>query len=230
VLAHAAAGDAAIESLRSFRSALEFALIDAPNRIVLLAGPTPIVGKSFVSVNLAALIGASGQRVLLVDADLRRGTLHQYLGVPCSPGITSIVTRARTFEEAVHRGILPGVDFIANGGYIQNASEILKHRNFLAFAQQVDSEYDVVLIDAPPILPVADSGIVASIAGMVFVIARHGVTTVEELRESTRRFEQIGVPIRGVIFNDAMSRPGRYGKAYAAYGYSSYTSEVPAKN
>ena len=229
VLAHAAAGDAAIESLRSFRSALEFALVDAPNRIVLLAGPTPIVGKSFVSVNLAALIGASGQRVLLVDADLRRGTLHQYLGVPCSPGITNIVTRDKTFEDAVHRGILPGVDFIANGGYIQNASEILKHRNFLAFAQQVDSEYDVVLIDAPPILPVADSGIVASIAGMVFVIARHGVTTVEELRESTRRFEQIGVPIRGVIFNDAMSRPGRYGKAYAAYGYSSYTTGVPAK-
>lgn len=228
VLARAAMGDAAIESLRSFRSALEFALVDAPNRIVLLAGPTPIVGKSFVSVNLAALIGASGQRVLLVDADLRRGTLHQYLGVPCSPGITNIVTRARTFEEAVHRDILPGVDFVANGGYIQNASEILKHRNFLAFAQQVDSEYDVVLIDAPPILPVADSGIVASIAGMVFVIARHGVTTVEELRESTRRFEQIGVPIRGVIYNDAMSRPGRYGKAYAAYGYSSYSSDLPA--
>ena len=227
VLARAASGDAAIESLRSFRSALEFALVDAPNRIVLLAGPTPIVGKSFVSVNLAALIGASGQRVLLVDADLRRGTLHQYLGVPCSPGITNIITRDRTFEDAVHRNVLPGVDFVANGGYILNASEILKHRNFLAFAQQADSEYDVVLIDAPPILPVADSGIVASIAGMVFVIARHGVTTVEELRESTRRFEQIGVPIRGVIFNDAMPRPGRYGKAYAAYGYPSRGSDVP---
>ena len=230
VLARASSGDAAIESLRSFRSALEFALVDAPNRIVLLAGPTPIVGKSFVSVNLAALIGASGQRVLLVDADLRRGTLHQYLGVPCSPGITNIVTRGRTFEDAVHRNVLPGVDFVANGGYIHNASEILKHRNFLAFAQQVDSEYDVVLIDAPPILPVADSGIVASLAGMVFLIARHGVTTVEELRESTRRFEQIGVPIRGVIFNDAMSRPGRYGKAYAAYGYSSYSSDLPAQD
>jgi tyrosine-protein kinase Etk/Wzc len=230
VLARAASGDAAIESLRSFRSALEYALVDAANRIVLLAGPTPIVGKSFVSVNLAALIGASGQRVLLVDADLRRGTLHQYLGVPCSPGITNIVTRDRTFEDAVHRNVLPGVDFVANGGYILNASEILKHRNFLAFAQQADSEYDVVLIDAPPILPVADSGIVASLAGMVFLIARHGVTTVEELRESTRRFEQIGVPIRGVIFNDAMSRPGRYGKAYSAYGYSSYSSDVPTQD
>lgn len=230
VLAHSASGDAAIESLRSFRSALEFALVDAPNRIVLLAGPTPIVGKSFVSVNLAALIGASGQRVLLVDADLRRGTLHQYLGVPCSPGISNIVTRGRTFENAVHRNILPGVDFVANGGYMQSASEILKHRNFLAFAQQADSEYDVVLIDAPPILPVADSGIVASLAGMVFVIARHGVTTVEELRESARRFEQIGVPIRGVIFNDAMpTRPGRYGRAYTTYGYASHGNDVPTQ-
>jgi tyrosine-protein kinase Etk/Wzc len=111
---------------------------------------------------------------------------------------------------------------------MQSASEILKHRNFLAFAQQADSEYDVVLIDAPPILPVADSGIVASLAGMVFVIARHGVTTVEELRESARRFEQIGVPIRGVIFNDAMpTRPGRYGRAYTTYGYASHGNDVP---
>ncbi|WP_260858489.1 GNVR domain-containing protein [Paraburkholderia sp. BCC1885] len=219
VLARASSGDAAIESLRSFRSALEFALLDATNRIVLLAGPTPIVGKSFVSVNLATLIGASGQRVLLVDADLRRGTLHQYLGVPCSPGLTNIVTRGRTFEDAVHRNILPGVDFLANGGYVQNASEILKHRNFLAFATQADSDYDVVLIDAPPVLPVADSGIVASVAGMVFLVARHGVTTVEELRESTRRFEQIGVSVRGVIFNDVASRPGRYGTGYDAYKY-----------
>jgi tyrosine-protein kinase Etk/Wzc len=156
-----------------------------------------------------------------VDADLRRGSLHQTLGAPFSPGLLDIVAFGRNFEEVVHRNLLPGVDFIANGGYAANASDILRHPNFLKFAQQVDNEYKVVLIDAPPILPVADSGIVGNIAGTVYLIARYGVTTAAELRESMRRFEKIGVPIRGVIFNDMMSRPGRYGKEYAAYGYTS---------
>lgn len=222
VLARTASFDAAVESLRSFRSALEFALEEAANHIVLLAGPTPVVGKSFVSVNLAALLGSSGKRVLLVDADLRRGSLNRHVGVPSSPGITDIVEQDGAYEQVVHQQVMPGVDFVANGGYVTNASELLKSRSFQRFAQWADGIYDVVLIDAPPILPVADSGIVANLAGTVFLIARYGVTSVSELRESVRRFEQIGVPIRGVIFNDMTSRPGKYGSEYAAYGYSSY--------
>ncbi|MFP6556764.1 GNVR domain-containing protein [Paraburkholderia sp. B3] len=222
VLARTAAFDAAIESLRSFRSALEFSLEEAANHIVLLAGPTPVVGKSFVSVNLAALLGASGKRVLLVDADLRRGSLNRHVGVPASPGIIDVVEWDGAYEDALHRQVMPSVDFVANGGYVTNASELLKSGSFQRFAQWADGVYDVVLIDAPPILPVADSGIVANLAGTVFLIARHGVTSVSELRESVRRFEQIGVPVRGVIFNDMTTRPGKYGSEYAAYGYSSY--------
>jgi tyrosine-protein kinase Etk/Wzc len=222
VLAHTAAFDAAVESLRSFRSALEFALEEATNHIVLLAGPTPVIGKSFVSVNLAALLGASGKRVLLIDADLRRGSLNRNVGVPCSPGIIDIVEKDGDYDGAIHRQVMPGVDFVANGGYVTNASELLKGRSFQRFAQWADGEYDVVLIDAPPILPVADSGIVANLAGTVFLIARYGVTSVSELRESVRRFSQIGVPIRGVIFNDTTTRPGKYGSEYSAYGYSAY--------
>jgi tyrosine-protein kinase Etk/Wzc len=101
------------------------------------------------------------------------------------------------------------------------------HNKFLEFTQRIEQEYDVVLIDAPPILPVADSGIVAKLAGNVFVIARQGVTNLAELRESARRFAQIGVPIRGVIFNDMTARPSRYGKEYGAYGYTSYGSDSP---
>jgi tyrosine-protein kinase Etk/Wzc len=223
VLACTASFDAAVESLRSFRGALEFALRDAPNHVVLLAGPTPMVGKSFVSVNLAALLGASGQRVLLIDTDLRRGTLNACVGVRSSPGITDIM-QGMHYESAVHRQIMPGVDFVANGGYVANASELLRHSRFRRFVEWADREYDVVLMDAPPILPVADSGIVANLAGMVFLVARQGVTSVSELRESVRRFEQIGVPVRGVVFNDMTSRPGKYGSEYAAYGYASYSN------
>ncbi|MFD1559270.1 GNVR domain-containing protein [Paraburkholderia silviterrae] len=222
VLAHTAVFDAAVESLRSFRSALEYSLQNAANHVVLLAGPTPMVGKSFVSVNLASVFGASGKRVLLVDADLRRGSLNRYLGVPSAPGVTDIVERRQDFGETVHREVMPGVDFVATGGYVTNASELLREDSFNEFVIWANDAYDLVLIDAPPILPVADAGIVGKLAGTVFVVARQGATSVAELRESVRRFEQVGVPIRGVIFNDMTSRPGRYGNEYGAYGYTSY--------
>ncbi|HTH61521.1 MAG TPA: GNVR domain-containing protein [Paraburkholderia sp.] len=224
VLAQTASDDVAIESLRSFRTALEYALLGAPNRIVMLVGPTPVVGKSFVSVNLAALIGASGQRVLLVDTDLRRGALHRYLGTTHSPGISELVMGGQQFEDVVRPNILPGVDFVACGDYRSNPSEILMHRDFLALMRYAESEYDVVLIDSPPILPVADAGIVAKLAGTVFMVARHGVSSLADMRESERRFAQIGVPIRGVIFND-MSRPARYAREYGTYGTYGYTGD-----
>lgn len=222
VLAHTAVFDAAVESLRSFRSALEHSLGQAANRVVLLAGPTPVVGKSFVSVNLAAVFGASGKRVLLIDADLRRGALNQHVGVPSTPGITDIVELRQDYDGAVFREVMPGVDFVATGGYVTNASELLREDSFKNFVDWANETYDLVLIDAPPVLPVADAGIIGKLAGTVFMIARQGATSVADLRESVRRFEQVGVPIRGVIFNDMTSRPGRYGNEYAAYGYSSY--------
>lgn len=222
VLAHTAVFDAAVESLRSFRSALEHSLEHASNRVVLLAGPTPVVGKSFVSVNLAAVFGASGKRVLLIDADLRRGSLNLHVGVPSTPGVTDIVEQYEDYEDAVFRDVMPGVDFVATGGYVTNASEMLREDSFKDFVDWANETYDLVLIDAPPVLPVADAGIIGKLAGTVFVIARQGATSVADLRESVRRFEQVGVPIRGVIFNDMTSRPGRYGNEYAAYGYSSY--------
>ncbi len=222
VLAHTAVFDAAVESLRSFRSALEYSLSNSHNRVVLLAGPTPMVGKSFVTVNLAAVLGVAGKRVLLVDADLRRGSLHKHVGVPCSPGVTDIVGYTLDYDLVVHPEVMPGVDFVATGGHVTNASELLRASSFQTFVDWANEAYDVVLIDAPPILPVADAGIVGKLAGAVFVIARHGATSLAELRESVRRFEQVGVPISGVIFNDMASRPGRYGNEYSAYGYSSH--------
>lgn len=224
VLAHASSDDAAIESLRSFHSALDFALMNAPNRIVQISGPTPAVGKSFVSVNLAALIGASGQRVLLVDTDLRRGTLHRSLGAAQGPGLAELVVGGIGFDDVVRRAVLPGVDFISCGAYGENPTGILLHRNFEAFLRQMDAEYDVVLIDSPPILPVADSGIVAKLSGTVFMVVRHGLTSLADIRESARRFAQLGVPIRGVVFND-MSSSTRYGRDYGTYRYGSLASE-----
>ena len=124
ILAGSANADPAIESLRSFRTALEFMMHEARNRFVLITGPTPGIGKSFISLNLAAVLGASGKRVLLVDADLRKGFLHRHIGLERGPGLSELVLGTHRAEEVVHANVLPGVDFISTGERVPNPSEV----------------------------------------------------------------------------------------------------------
>ncbi|MEW6345007.1 MAG: GNVR domain-containing protein [Paraburkholderia sp.] len=230
ILAGSADADPAIESLRSFRTALEFTMHEARNRFVLITGPTPGIGKSFISLNLAAVVGASGKRVLLVDADLRKGFLHRHVGVERGPGLSELVHGTHRADEVVRMNVLPGVDFIPRGSYVPNPSEVLSHANLHVLFTRLAAGYDVVLCDAPPILPVAETIELARLAGTMFLVARQGVTGVGEIRESMRRLSQIGVEIRGVIFNGLRLRPGRYGYGYGRYRYSSYSYEPNAQD
>ena len=230
ILAGSANADPAIESLRSFRTALEFTMHEARNRLVLITGPTPGIGKSFISLNLAAVVGASGKRVLLVDADLRKGFLHRHIGVERGPGLSELVLGTHRADEVVQTNVLPGVDFISRGSYVPNPSEVLSHANLHVLFTRLAAGYEVVLCDAPPILPVAETTELARLAGTMFLVARQGVTGIGEIRESARRLSQIGVEIRGVIFNGLRLRPGRYGYGYGRYRYSSYNYEPYAQD
>src|SRR3546814_19302034 len=102
VLASTAPSDPAIESLRSLRTALQFGMLDAHNNIVLFSGPTPSIGKSFTSVNFAEVLGAAGKRVLLVDADLRTGYIHQYFGMHRANGVSELISGAISTQHAIH--------------------------------------------------------------------------------------------------------------------------------
>ncbi|MGF6597552.1 tyrosine-protein kinase Etk/Wzc [Paraburkholderia sp. GAS448] len=225
VLSHAFTHDAAIESLRSFRTTLQFSLLDAPNRVVLITGPTAGIGKSFVSANLATLAGASNRRVLLIDADLRKGVLHQHFQLERAPGLAEVIVGTHRFEEVLKRNVSQGLDFLSTGGMPLNPSELLLQPELADLIGRVASQYDMVVIDGPPLLLVADALVLGRMAGTVFVVARHGVTTVPEIGESARRLAQASVEIRGVIFNDFRRGPGQYGYAYGNpgdYGASGY--------
>ena len=222
VLAETAPQDPAIESLRSLRTTLQFAMLDAANNIVLLTGATPNVGKSFASVNFAALLGSADKRALLVDADLRRGYLHQYFGLKRRNGLSELIGGSLPMEQAIHKDVLRNVDLLTTGVLPPNPAEVLLSVSAVQLLKNLSAQYDLVILDGAPVLAVSDAIALAPHAGTVFLLARAQVSTLAELEEATKRLYQAGAQIKGVIFNDLMASGRRYGAKYRNYDYGDY--------
>lgn len=214
--------DPAVESLRSFRAALRFSMPHFKNNVVMIAGPTRGLGKSFVTANFAAVMAASGMRVLLIDADLRNGHLHRYFGIDRSRGLSRAIAGAMPVDEVIHRSVLDNLDFIPTGELPNNRSEFLLQLNLGNLLELVSGRYDLVLLDPPPLLAVADALIIGAHAGAVFIVARSGVTTENHINESIKRLNHAGFSPRGVLFNDMALRLGEYRSQYgtAQLGYA----------
>jgi tyrosine-protein kinase Etk/Wzc len=224
VLAHLHPTDAAVESMRSFRTSLQFSMLDAKNNIMMLTGPTPGIGKSFVSANFAVVLASTGKRVLLVDADLRKGYLNRYFGLDRKNGLSEIIAAQLSLEQALHRGVVENVDFISTGEIPPRPAELLSHGNFAAFLDEVSQRYDFVVVDTAPVLAVSDALAVAPHAGVIFNIARGGISTLGEIDEAVKRLRQVGAGVTGIVFNDLTPQAGRYGYGgrYGRYRYAQY--------
>ncbi len=218
LLARIASMDAAIESLRNFRSALQFCMTQSSRQIVLITGPTEGLGKSFVAVNLACVMAASGKRVLLIDGDLRDGHLHRYFHAERAQGLADLLAGA-TPERDFRACPVENLDFISTGNLPPNPSELLLRPTLAQLLARLAPEYDMVLIDSAPLLAVADSLVLGAHAGAIFLAARAGVTRPAEIEESLKRLARAGLTARGLLFNDYTPRPGQYGYRYG-YGRS----------
>jgi tyrosine-protein kinase Etk/Wzc len=214
--------DPAVESLRSFRAALQFALPHFKNNVVMLAGATRGLGKSFVVANLAAVIASSGKRVLLLDADFRNGHLHRYFGVSRERGLSKAINGEIGSEDIIHYNVLDNLDFIPTGVLPPNRSEFLLLLNFSALLESVRSDYDLVLINPPSILLASDALIIGRHAGAAFIVARAGVTTDAEIVESIKRLNHVGLSPQGILFNDLTPALGRY----AAFHHSEPVAQI----
>ncbi|MFA5702718.1 MAG: polysaccharide biosynthesis tyrosine autokinase [Advenella sp.] len=222
VLAYVAPQDPAIESLRSLRTALQFAMLEANNNIVLISGPTPKIGKSFTSVNFAAVLGAASKKILLIDADLRKGYINQYFGKARKNGVSEFISGTIGLEQAIHKNVLPNVDFMSTGVLPPNPSELLLSAQAIEKLHQLSKYYDLVLVDSAPVLAVSDAMALAPHVGTTFLLARANETTLGELDESSKRIRQAGGQVKGVIFNDMVAKNRRYGYKYGYYRYANY--------
>ncbi|WP_180088192.1 polysaccharide biosynthesis tyrosine autokinase [Acinetobacter sp. YH01025] len=219
ILAVKHSDDIAIESLRSMRTAIHFALSSAKNNIIMVSGPAPEVGKSFISTNLATILAQSQKRVLIIDADLRRGYLHKYFNHANQPGLADYLNGQTELSQVIKATEVSGLDVIARGKSPANPSELLSTNQFAAMLNQLSEQYDHILIDTPPILAVTDGIIISQHAGVNLVIARYAKTQMKELELTINRFEQAGVKVNGIILNDIQRSSAGYGYGYN-YSYA----------
>lgn len=227
VLADLSPDAPAVESLRGLRAAMRHGLDHAPNNIVMIAGPSAGIGKTFTSVNLAAVIGASDKRVLLVDGDLRKGSVHQYFGLDRGRGFSELIRGRCHFDQAVRRKLLPNVDVITSGTLPRNPAEMLLLPRVGELLREWSEVYDMVVLDTAPVLTMSDAMALAPHAGTVILLARAEVTTSAELDESARRLVRAGGRVNGVIFNDFNNENHRFSARYGAYraAYGGYSAK-----
>ncbi|WP_104510160.1 polysaccharide biosynthesis tyrosine autokinase [Acinetobacter indicus] len=219
ILAVKHSDDIAIESLRSMRTAIHFALSSAKNNIIMVSGPAPEVGKSFISANLATILAQSQKRVLIIDADLRRGYLHKYFNHANQPGLADYLNGQTDLNQVIKATEVSGLDVIVRGKSPANPSELLSTSQFATMLNQLSEQYDHILIDTPPILAVTDGIIISQHAGVNLVIARYAKTQMKELELTINRFEQAGVKVNGIILNDIQRSSAGYGYGYN-YSYA----------
>lgn len=222
ILARINPKEPSIEAIRSLRTSLQFAQIESRNNIVCISGPAPDVGKSFVSVNLAAVMADAGKKVLIVDADARKGYLHSYFNGNRHPGLTDLVTGKASIREVVHAHE-KNLHYVSTGTLPPNPSEILMSRRFRKFLRSASKAYDFVIIDTPPVLAVTDPTIVGKLAGSLFLVLKANTHHEKEIREAIKRFEQAKVGVNGLILNQLpkikQSSYGSQGQAYYQYAY-----------
>lgn len=220
ILALETKADMAIESLRSLRTTLHFALLEAKNNMILITGPKPGIGKTFISINLATVMADAGKKILLIDGDLRAGYVHKTLGVSRENGISEIILNTIAVKDAIRTIPFANFDFISTGAIPPNPSELLMHERFAILLESISKNYDLVIIDSPPILAVTDAAIIGCLTGAVFMVAKVGEHPMRELEQSVRKLVNAGANVKGIVFNDMPISSSRYGYKNYIYQYS----------
>lgn len=218
--------DLSIEAIRGLRTSLHFAMMEARNNVLMISGASPNAGKTFVSSNLAAVISQTGKKVLFIDTDMRKGYTHNKLfNENNTNGLSDILSGKIEINRALKKVVSGDFDFISRGMAPPNPAELLMHRRFGELLNWASENYDIVVLDTPPILAVTDAAIIGNYVGTTLLVARFELNTAKEIEVSVKRFEQAGVTVKGCILNGVVKKASSYyGYGYSHYGYS-YTDK-----
>lgn len=217
--------DDAIESLRGLRTTIHFALMDSTHNSLLITGSSPGLGKSFISKNLSAVLAQCGQRVVVVDADLRRGHVNKEFGLRREIGVSEFVSGTASLEEIIKPTSVENLWVVTTGQIPPNPSELLMHLRFESMLEKLGERFDTVIVDAPPILAVSDAAIIGRLTGATLMVARAGRHPISELEQAVKRLNHAGVQVKGFVFNDLNTDRQRY-----RYGYKGYVYRYSYKN
>ncbi|MGD2992684.1 polysaccharide biosynthesis tyrosine autokinase, partial [Escherichia coli] len=213
--------DLAIEAIRGLRTSLHFAMMEARNNILMISGASPNAGKTFVSSNLAAVIAQTGKKVLFIDTDMRKGYTHKLFNENNSNGLSDILSGKTEISLAIKTIKSAGFDYISRGMVPPNPAELLMNKRFGDLLEWANNNYDIVVLDTPPILAVTDAAVIGHYVGTTLLVARFELNTAKEIEVSIKRFEQTGIIVKGCILNGVVKKASSYyGYGYNHYGYS----------
>lgn len=209
-----------VESFRVLRTNLQFVDVDTPDKVFVLTSALPEEGKTTTSVNLAITLAQAGARTLLVEGDLRRPRASAALGMDNSVGVTTVLLGAVSLDEALQKHPHSDLHVLGSGAIPPNPADLLQSRAMADLVAEARSRYDVVIVDAPPLLPVTDGALLAAAADGALLVVRHGRTTTDQLRHARERLEQVDARVVGTVLNMVPIRrkKGGYGYGYG-YGY-----------
>jgi capsular exopolysaccharide synthesis family protein len=207
------------EAVRILRTNLQFIDVDRDHKVITVTSSVPGEGKSTTACNLAIALAQTGAQVALVEGDLRRPRVSEYLGVERSVGLTTVLVGRVTLDAALQQAGTPGLDVLTSGALPPNPSEILQTDAMSALVSDLRQAYDVVLVDAPPLLPVTDASLLASISDGAILVVRHGETGREAVVTAVGRLGSVGARLLGTVLSMApLKELSREGYGYG-YGY-----------
>ncbi len=209
--------DATSESLRGLRTALQLILPKSGPNILCLTSLGPSEGKSFVASNLSYLFGQAGSRVLLVDADLRRGHLHRTFGLAREPGLAEALAGKVSVEKLVHQIGDLRLDVLTTGTLPDDAANLLLASDLAPIMEKLSALYDLVIVEVPPILTVSDAFVLARHATLCLLVLKYGLHSERRVELAQKRFKRHNIVLAGSVLNDVSVAAQRY--AYSHYGY-----------
>jgi len=211
------------EAYRTIRTAVFFGVSKGKAKTIVITSPAPGDGKSTLASNLALAMAQAGQKTLILDADFRRPMQHNIFGIECKNGLSGVFSGTIGLDEAIHAGPIDDLDILPCGPDVPNPSEILNSETFAGILNEVAGRYDRVIIDSPPVAPVADSQILAAICDRTILVLRADKSTRKLSQQARDSLLSVGGCVLGVVVNDVPQKHGRYGR-YGRYGHYGYYS------
>jgi capsular exopolysaccharide synthesis family protein len=210
------------EAFRVLRTNLQFAAVDKDLKVILVTSPSPREGKSTVVRYLAQAISQTGKKVMALDADLIVPTLHRQFGIPNQRGLSNLIVGDADFTVFTRPKEYPNLSVITSGPIPPNSSELLGSVRMRRLMDRLREEYDVVVMDTPPILPATDAVVASSLADGVILVVRAAHTRQGEVRHAQEALEAAHANLLGVVLNRARRRVNEY---YNARTYGAYSTE-----
>ncbi|WP_139904366.1 CpsD/CapB family tyrosine-protein kinase [Clostridium thermarum] len=209
----------AAEAFRTLRTNLQFSNLDASVKSIVVTSSGPSEGKSTVLINLAITIAQSGKKVIVVDCDLRKSTVHKKLGLPNSEGLTNLLIQDKKFEELILPTNVPNLFVLTSGPTPPNPAELLGTKKMKALLSELNKVFDMVLIDAPPVIAVTDAQILSTLVDGTMIVTSYGTTEKFGLAKTKELLDKVGAKILGVVINKVPEKSEHYyyGRYYESY-------------